>query len=147
MCNTLEFCKSVFYDKKKRFAELSSLSDVESGPRLEVCAVGQLQLHKLWSKSHQRQVEVLHGGNPVDGEMGDLPEARQREECVRPGHAEVHPSHVGAKLLKHLQRLVSWSSFFSSPHSNSNPTKIYSKPKLNQTSIDSGLHWEGPRPL
>ena len=40
------------------------LSDVEGSARLEVCAVGQLQLDQLGTKSHQREVEVLHGGYP-----------------------------------------------------------------------------------
>lgn len=42
---------------------------------------------------------------PVDGEVGDLPESRQREEGLRPGHTQVHPSHVGAQLLEHLNVL------------------------------------------
>ena len=48
------------------------LSDVEGGPRLEVGAVGQLQLDKLRPKSHQGKVKVLHGGNPGGGDDGDV---------------------------------------------------------------------------
>ena len=43
------------------------LSDVEGSSRLEVGAVGQLELDKLRPKSHQGKVKVLHGGNPGDG--------------------------------------------------------------------------------
>ena len=43
------------------------LSDVEGGSRLEVGAVGQLQLDKLRPKSHQGKVKVLHGGYPGGG--------------------------------------------------------------------------------
>ena len=40
------------------------LPDVEGSARLEVCAVGQLQLDQLGTKSHQGEVEVLHRGYP-----------------------------------------------------------------------------------
>ena len=40
------------------------LSDVEGSAGLEVHAVGQLQLDQLGTKSHQGEVEVLHGGYP-----------------------------------------------------------------------------------
>ena len=40
--------------------EVRILSDVKSGPRLEVGAVGQLKLHKLRPKSHEGKVKVLH---------------------------------------------------------------------------------------
>ena len=74
--------------------------DVESRARLEVGAVGQLKLDQLRTKGHQREVQVIHGGDPVDREVGDLPEAGEGEEGVWPRHAQVDLGDVGAQLLQ-----------------------------------------------
>ena len=61
------------------------LSDVEGSARLEVRAVGQLQLDQLGTKSHQREVEVLNRGYPGIFGGGDHADttSQQRQFCKK----------------------------------------------------------------
>ena len=56
------------YVKDERNEASAKFTNLKSGARLEVGAVGQLQLGESAAKRHERQVEVFDGGHPEERE-------------------------------------------------------------------------------